>query len=326
MGKELESKQLAVSRHTLNRLRLGVDLTGGDLAPDAILEAALSCLKPQELVVFAPEGFKVKVSGVEVVYAKETIQMDESPLLAVRRKKNSPLSLGMQVLKQKKIDAFLSAGNTGALVATASLRLKRIGPPSLAVLLPKENGSMVVLDVGANISFKPEHLVAYATQGILYKKALGCPKPRVALLNIGIEEQKGTKQIQEGFNLLVAHFKGHTEATFLGNVEAREVFSLDVDVLLTDGFTGNIFLKTCEGVSTFLMQYLKKKNLSKPLMQTMHSQFNYSEHPGAILLGVDGLVIKCHGYSDQTAWCSALEGAKKLVKANLMTKLRKAST
>lgn len=307
-------------------MRLGIDLTGGDLPPESILEVALECLAAADIVAFVRDDFKKSVPGVECVFAKEAIEMDEAPLLAVRRKKHSVFALGMQHLKEKKIDAFLSAGNTGALVATACLHLKRLGPPALCVLLPKETGTVAVLDVGANISFKPTHLVDYASMAIVYKKLLGTHTPRVALLNIGIEEQKGTKQMQEGYGLLSTFFARSKEGQFLGNVEAREVFQQDIDVLLTDGFTGNIFLKTCEGVSSFLMQYLKKKEGTKEVLSHLHEKFSYASHPGAILLGVEGLVIKCHGYSDKMAWKSCIRGAQTLVGANLMSHLKEKLT
>jgi glycerol-3-phosphate acyltransferase PlsX len=189
--------------------------------------------------------------------------MDDPPLVAVRRKKDSSMAVGVGLLKEHKMDALVSAGNTGALVAFARLNLPllpTITSLSLLVLLPKEKGRVAVLDVGANISFKPLHLVEYAKLGRLYFQIVhGLENPKVGLLNIGVEEKKGTAMIKEGYQILSEYFEKTPEA-FLGNIEGKNVFqSNSPDVLITDGFTGNVFLKTCEGVFSFIVDFFKKQ-------------------------------------------------------------------
>jgi glycerol-3-phosphate acyltransferase PlsX len=332
-------------------MRLGIDLMGSDQPPQAIFEAALQVSKEvgfaHPLVIFVQRNFyndikkqylsfletvtsKEKVD-VEIVQVSETIEMHDSPLLALRRKKDSSIAKGIRFLQEKKIDAFLSTGNTGALVATARYLLPLlpgIEMPALCVMLPKEKGFITVLDVGANIAFQPHHLIDYAKLGFAYQSIVrGIANPKIGLLNIGTEEKKGTKLMKEGFAAL-QDFSKRSNIEFLGNVEGREVFQGDVDVLVTDGFTGNVFLKTCEGVSSFLMDYLKKyaggerSETMNSILIDLHERFNYSKYPGAQLLGCDGIVIKCHGYSNAAALMSGIRGAFALAKENLIKKMK----
>ncbi len=185
--------------------------------------------------------------------------MDDDPLIAVRRKKDSSLCQGLQYLKEKKIDAFVSAGNTGALLFAAKTTLKTlkgIDRPALLALLPTKKKEVAVLDVGANLSLKPDHIVQFAQMGIAYQKSRGIENPIVGLLNIGIEAKKGTPQLQEAYLKLDA--MNRDQPFFAGNIEGKDVFHGNIDVLVTDGFTGNVFLKTAEGIAAFILEQLEQ--------------------------------------------------------------------
>jgi glycerol-3-phosphate acyltransferase PlsX len=301
---------------------------GGDQPPHTLYDAVMRVSKAFPactFFVFSIDPPPVQLPNVQVVPVVEAIEMGDSPLTAVRKKKNSSMAVGIRMLRDNEIDAFVSAGNTGALVATSRIYLSvlpGITTPALLVLLPIVSGYVAVLDVGAGISFKPTHLIDYAKMGSLFQKVvMGVENPRIGLLNTGVEEIKGTELVKIGFKLLADQFP-----SFIGNIEGREVFSNQVDVLVTDGFTGNIFLKTCEGVSSFIFDFIKKKVAQNESLREMllsfQGQFNYSKHPGAILAGVDGLVIKCHGASNATAFESGIRGAIDLVNKKLLMKMK----
>lgn len=310
-------------------LRIGVDITGGDQPPSAIFEAVLQIAESAnyDLVVFATSEIASSLSDqnhahIQFFIAEESIEMYEAPLLAVRRKKKSTMAAGMHLLREKKIDAFLSTGNTGALVATALLHLDTlpgVDRPALLVSMPTSKGEVVVLDIGANIAPKPTQLVTYALLGSLFRICYHqMQKPTVGLLNIGTEEQKGTKELKETYRLLQKTF----QSCFLGNVEGREVFQGKVDVLVTDGFTGNIFLKASEGISSFLIEYIDQKYDARQIVSHLHQKFNYAEHPGALLCGVDGLIVKCHGHSDLQALKNGIRGAADWARLEIIQKIK----
>lgn len=316
------------------RVRIGIDLMGSDSSPESIFEAVLkfsSEIEPQDsLVVFATHSLFPQLkkkyspfpSSIGFMTTDESIEMEESPLLAVRRKKNASMAAGIRLLKENEIDAFVSTGNTGALVAFATLHLpllESVERPGLLVMMPTEKGMVAVIDVGANINPKPEHLTAYAHLGALYQQeCFAIRNPKVGLLNIGVEEQKGTKEHKQAYYLLQKEFG----KAFYGNIEGREVFQGKIDVLVTDGFTGNVFLKTSEGISSFLAEYLQNHFKIPEIVDHLYHQFNYSEHPGAFLCGVEGIVVKCHGFSDQNALMNGIRGASTLVRKKIIEKLK----
>ncbi len=232
---------------------------------------------------------------------------------------------GIRLLKEKQIDAFVSTGNTGALMASAMFHLPMlpgIERPALLVVLPAGKHGVAVLDVGANISPRAEHLLGYAKLGVIYRQCAHRIRfPTVGLLNIGTEQLKGTESMKEAYLVLKDYFKPE-EHLFKGNIEARDVFSGAVDVLVTDGFTGNVFLKTCEGVSAYLIDYLASEKSTSGIGTLLKQQFNVSKHPGALLCGVDGIVIKCHGNSDLPALVSGIRGAAALVKTRMIDKMK----
>lgn len=321
---------------------LGIDLMGGDIPPEAIFEATLQVAsqypRKVKFLVLCDESFHdglMKQYGsfeqkdsvdLEFLMTKGWIRMDETPLQAMRRKNSSTMGVGISLLAEKRLDGFFSVGNTGALVLFSNHLLKRfpnIKRPALLVTLPTLVGQVAVLDVGANVSFKSEDLYDFARLGIAFQKAEGLRRePRLGLLNIGVEAKKGTKEVKEAFSLLSEKFPKN----FLGNVEGREVFQGKVDVLVTDGFTGNVFLKTCEGAATFFMEYLQSisEHLSgsEKLLREIHGRFNYSEHPGAVMVGLDGLVIKCHGYSSASALISGIKGAIALAEKQVVRQMQ----
>lgn len=305
---------------------------GSDEPPHVLFEAvrriSVSSDSPCTFFVIAKDFEIEETPHIIPILAGSVIAPEDSPLTAARRKKDSSIAIGIRMLKEKQIDAFVSAGNTGALVALSHLHLDllpQMTAPALMVLLPKENGKVAVLDVGANISFKPHHLIEYAKIGRLYRQLVdGISDPKVSLLNIGVEEKKGTGAIKEGFRILNEFYEG--KGIFLGNVEGRDVFENGTDVLVTDGFTGNVFLKTCEGVSSFLFDYFRR-HLSQregmgTILRAFQQQFNYSEHPGALLCGLDALVVKCHGNSDVHAFANGIKGAIDLVQKDVIRKMR----
>jgi glycerol-3-phosphate acyltransferase PlsX len=307
---------------------------GGESAPQEIFEAVLSISREiaagDSLVAIAQHSvlpnlrsaFPQMASSIEFITTEDAIEMEEPPLYAVRRKKDSSMAAGMRLLKEKKIDAFVSSGNTGALVAFAKLHLPmlpQIERPALLVMMPTEKGKVTVLDVGANIAPKPQHLVSYALLGTFYRHCILAEKsPSVGLLNIGVEEQKGTQELKETYRML----QGTFAERFLGNIEGMEVFQGKIDVLVTDGFTGNVFLKTSEGISSFLAEYLKKHFGLPDTVSHLRRQFNYSEHPGAFLCGVEGIVVKCHGFSDKYALMNGIRGAFNLAKKEIISRLK----
>lgn len=278
------------------------------------------------------------LARVEFSLVPDFITMRDDPLPAVRAKKNSSLVQGIRALKKKhadpqRIDAFVSAGNTGALVVAATLglpRLQGVRRPALLALLPTEVGHMAVLDVGGNVQLKGDHLVRFAELGACFKRVQeGLATPRVGLLNVGVESKKGTIEHRRAYEALQNLAKTHPGFKFIGNIEGRDVFRGLVDVLITDGFTGNILLKTTEGMAFFMLDFLKKNVQSshsidvQNLLQAFLKQFSYAEYPGAILLGVEGIVVKCHGDSNAKSILNGIKAAFSYAENGLIDRLRK---
>ena len=252
----------------------------------------------------------IRDSDVHFMPADELISMDDHPLTSVRKKKNASLTLGVKLLRDGAIDALVTRGNTGALTAAAKSSLstfKGIKRPGLLALIPTKNTSVAVLDVGANVQSSADQLYKFAEMGVAFQKVLGIKNPKVALLNIGEEAMKG----REEFRLVNEMLTAAKHLNFIGNVEGRDVFQGVCDVLITDGFTGNVFLKTAEGVVEFVTDTLGHS-------LTDQAKLNYQDHPGAILLGVQGLVLKVHGSSPFSALERAAIWAADLVNAQVV--------
>ncbi len=238
--------------------------------------------------------------------------MAETPLLALRRKKQASLCVGLRLLKEGKLDAFVSAGNTGALVSAAKMILgtfQGISRPALLALMPTKKRPVAVLDVGANLRAKAPQIVQFARLGAAYQKARGIETPRIGILNIGSEASKGTAEIRLAYKALAKY------PFFAGNIEGKSVFDGEVDVLVTDGFTGNVFLKTAEGIASLVLDRLHAHIPERALkelqlhLDDLQRHLHYAEHPGALLCGVKGTVVKCHGYSTPEAFANGIRGA-----------------
>ena len=322
-------------------MRIALDTTGGDFAPDVVIKGALDAVRERGLSItllgdrdkllamLSPEERQC----IEVVNAPEWIASDEEPVMAIRRKKQSPLVVGCQMIKDGSVDALVSAGNTGAFMAAGMFvagRIPGIERPALAPLIPTEDGrGVVLLDVGANMDARPQHLLQYGIMGSLYsERVLGRRQPKVALLNVGAEPGKGNQATKDAYTLLAA-----ADINFVGNLEARELVTGSADVVVCDGFTGNVVLKFMEGMSVSLFRMLRESStrdvrsklgalLLKPALRDFKNSLDYSEHGGAPLLGIDGILVKCHGSSNSRAIKNGIYQAQKFVEQNVVSSIR----
>ncbi len=305
----------------MKMIRIGIDAMGGDNAPEVILDAVSELAGTIDDVQFILIGKKDVLQKrlpemVEVVDAPEVIEADELPSIAFRKKKNSSIAVGIELQKRNGIDALISGGNTGAFVAFATLglgRLKNVKRVGLATFFPTKEGKFLVIDVGANADAKPEHLFQYGIMGSIYmEEVMKVKSPRVGILSIGEEEIKGNPVIKEARELLKS-----TGINFVGNIEGHMVLRDVCDVLVCDGFVGNSLLKFGEGVVNFIIELLKeginsslKAKLGALLMRNalygIGRKMNYDEIGGAIILGVRGIDIVCHGRSGKQAIKNAL--------------------
>ena len=320
---------------------LALDAMGGDLAPQAAVEGALEALKIlSEDVTVQLYGQKEEIEKVlagksfpekriSVIDCRETIGCDEAPAAAVRRKKDSSLVRAARAVAEKEADCFISAGSTGAVLSAGTLivrRIKGVLRPALGTMIPNlQGGYTFLIDCGANVDSKSAYLVQFAVMGSVYVRLLtGKEAPAVGLLNNGEEEEKGNELTKETYQLL----KNRTDINFAGNCEARELMSGDYDVVVTDGFAGNVLLKGTEGAAKAITAMLKTELMSsfrgvvggaiaKPAFKALKKRMDYKEVGGAPLLGVNGGVIKAHGSSDAKAFMNALRQAEKLVRTDV---------
>jgi glycerol-3-phosphate acyltransferase PlsX len=320
-------------------MRIAVDAMGGDQAPGKILEGALQALEllegddqlilvgNQEIIEqHAGEAIKGAGARIRIEHATQVITMDDSPVEAIRGKRDSSIVRMVKLGKEGQADALISAGNTGALVAAGVLMLKPLAGverPGIAVFLPSSKGAVMLCDAGANTQPKPAHLHQYAVMASLYVKAVnGVENPSVAILNIGTEEEKGTPLVKEARELL----KADAGLNFTGYVESRDIPNHPADVIVTDGFTGNVVLKLVEGWSTALFRTLQKEAMKegpelleklKPVMGRIAKRYDHEEYGGALLLGVQGLLLKVHGSSGARAIKNAIAAAKAAGRINI---------
>lgn len=303
-------------------MRIGVDLMGSDRSPQELFKAVIQAAEAYPHLVFvvlatesAIQELKPLTSAKNIHFylVKEVIGMEEEPVRAIRTKRNSSLVVGIRLIKKSKLKAFVTTGNTGALIAAASVSLEKlpgIKRPALLATLPSVKGCVSVIDAGGSVLCKAPLLYQYALMGADYHRQIyGINAPRIGLLNVGNESKKGTLEHQEAFRLLSSH------SGFVGNVEGREIFEGKVDLLVTDGFTGNVLLKTAEGVAGYIFKTLE--NHLSPVCQNelipLLPRFKWDCYPGAIVMGVKGLVIKCHGSSGAKALLSGIQGAISLL-------------
>ncbi|TYS91105.1 phosphate acyltransferase PlsX [Rossellomorea aquimaris] len=323
-------------------MKLAVDAMGGDHAPKEIVlgvKRALSEFNDIEVLLYGDENqikqYITPVDRLTIVHTDEVIEATDEPVRAVKRKKNASMVLMAQAVNNGEADACISAGNTGALM-TAGLfivgRIDGIERPALAPTLPTLDGKgFLMLDLGANVDAKPEHLLQYAIMGSIYaEKVRGINNPRVGLLNIGTEDKKGNELTKRTFQLLK-----DAPIHFIGNVESRDLLEGPADVVVTDGFTGNMVLKTIEGTALSVFSMLKKtftastKNklaagLVKNDLKQMKNMLDYTEYGGAGLFGLKAPVIKAHGSSNEVALYNAMRQAREMVKHNVSNTIKDA--
>lgn len=301
---------------------------GSDHSPDVLLKELHSLRLPENvelLGIGTPD--LAKNATIPFFSAPDYISMGDNPISAVKKKKGASMIAALRLLKQGKIHALISAGNTGALVLGSKIVLSTlpgIHRPAFLSMMPTKKGPVAVLDLGATIQCKASHLVQFAYLASAYLLAKGVKKPKIGLLNIGEEPIKGTSELRQAYlrlnTLTDPPFK------FLGNIEGKSVFEGDADALITDGFTGNVFLKTAEGIANLILDRIHT-NLSNETIRSIGSELSdlkkhlhYAEFPGALLIGVKGIVIKCHGYSTPTAFINAIRGAIELISDDFMNK------
>jgi glycerol-3-phosphate acyltransferase PlsX len=317
---------------------LALDAMGGDYAPGPIVAGAVQAVHadPELRVVLVGDQAQIEAAlaqtgagrdRIEVFHCTQVVTMEETPVVALRQKPDNSITRCWQLLAQRKVDGIVSAGNTGAMVAGGLfLRrfLKNVRRPGIAAILPGLRGPAVLIDVGANVSPKPEHLFQYGVMGSIFARhILQRDRPTIALLNVGSEEAKGHDLARDTHALFNS---SHMRDQFIGNVEGREVMQGGADVIVCDGFVGNIVLKTCEGVAEFVLKTVSQELLAsldadrdraRDAMQALVDRFHYSEYGGAPLLGIDGVCIICHGSSGDRAIKNALAVAARYAASRL---------
>ena len=300
-------------------IKIAVDAMGGDNAPSEIVKGAVEavserpditvCLTGQEDIIKKElEKYTYKKEQIEIVPASEVIETGEPPVNAIRKKKDSSIVVGMNLVKRGEADGFVSAGSSGAILVGGQVivgRIKGVERPPLAPLIPTERGFSLLIDCGANVDARPSHLVQFAQMGSIYMEhVMGVKRPRVAIVNIGAEEEKGNALVKETFPLL----KECPGINFIGSIEAREIPHGGADVIVCEAFVGNVILKLYEGVGATMISMIKKGMMSslrskigalliKPALKSTLKSFDASQYGGAPLLGLKGLVVKTHGSS-----------------------------
>jgi glycerol-3-phosphate acyltransferase PlsX len=325
-------------------LLIALDAMGGDHAPAEIVAGALlaredgievALVGPKDVIEAELVRQGESASSMQIVHASEAIGMDESPAQAVRAKRDASINVAMSMVKRGVAGAFVSAGNTGAVMASALMTLGRIQGierPALGTVAPFSEKGVLVLDVGANADVKPGYLVQFAQMGSVYaERVLGIANPRIALLNIGGEEGKGSELVQDVYDRLK-----HAGVNFVGNIEGGEVHKNKADVIVTDGFTGNVAVKVTEGVSDFMFSELRAALTSKlryklaylvlrPGLRKLRDQMDPGAYGGAPLLGVNGFVLIAHGNVNARAIKNALRRAHDGAQSGMLDSIRTAS-
>ncbi|WIV10824.1 phosphate acyltransferase PlsX [Proteiniborus sp. MB09-C3] len=322
-------------------MKIAVDAMGGDqglLATvkgsiDAVNELGVSIILIGDEEKIKNELSRNEYSGdkIEIINAEESITNDEEPAMAIRRKKQSSMVIGLNLVKDKEADAFVSSGSTGALLTGGLLivkRIKGVDRAALAIPYPTKKGISLLLDAGANTDCKAKYLQQFAVMGSIYaEKILSISNPKVSLVNIGTEEGKGNELSKEAYGLLK-----NANINFAGNIEARDIPEGNADVLVCDGFVGNIILKLTEGLAMSIFSMLKEEFMSsftskigalllKPGLRKFKKRLDYTEYGGAPLLGTKGVVIKAHGSSDAKAIKNAIKQAKVFVENKVIEKI-----
>lgn len=309
-------------------IKVAVDAMGGDNAPGEIIKGAVDAVTrrsdiqvllvgKKDIVDLELTRYSYPKDQIQVIPASEVIETDEPPVNAIRKKKDSSIVVAMNLIKNGEADALVSAGSSGAILVGGQVivgRIKGVERPPFGALMPTEKGVSLLVDSGANVDARPSHLVQFARMGSIYMEhVIGISKPRVGIVNIGAEEEKGNALVKETFPML----KACKDINFIGSVEARDIPSGAADVIVCEAFTGNVVLKMYEGVGTTLMRLVKKGMLSslsgkigallvKSALKETLKMFDTSAHGGAPLLGLKGLVVKTHGSSKAQEICNSI--------------------
>ncbi|MGH7433447.1 MAG: phosphate acyltransferase PlsX [Candidatus Methylomirabilales bacterium] len=323
--------------------RVALDAMGGDQAPAVNVEGAVAAARELGLSVLlvgdeqeisrSLERYSTNGLGIAICHAPETVGMQESPSAALRKKKHSSIRIGLELVKRGDADAFISAGNTGAVMATA---LYTFGPvpgverPAIAIAVPTLRGNSIVIDVGANVDCKPRHLLQFAIMGDVYaRQIIGKTSPTVGLLSIGEEESKGNELTREAFKAL----EEQPSINFIGNIEGREVFRGAADIIVCDGFTGNVALKISESAAEFFAALLREELskgvvgavaglLARGAFRRFKKRVDYTEYGGAPLLGVKGVCVISHGRSTAKAIKNAIRVAAECAESRVIEHIR----
>ncbi|WP_226578672.1 phosphate acyltransferase PlsX [Halobacillus litoralis] len=316
-------------------MKLAIDAMGGDNAPEAIVKGAVEAANTIDNLEITLVGDEAQIkpylkgqSNVSILHTTEVITADDEPVRAVRRKKNASMVLTANEVKEGRADGCISAGNTGALMSAGLFvvgRMKGVDRPALSPTLPTADGKgFLMLDVGANVDAKPDHLLQYAVIGSIYaEKVRNIQQPRVGLLNVGTEDGKGSDLTKKAFGLMK-----EAPINFIGNVESRDLLNGVADVVVTDGFTGNVTLKTIEGTALTMFSMIKETFMSsfktkvaaglvKNDLRQLKEQLDYSEYGGAGLFGLSSPVIKAHGSSNERAVLNAIRQACQMIELNV---------
>lgn len=315
-------------------MRIAIDAMGGDHAPTIPVEGAIAAAQTldcsiilvgdHEEVSSVLSRYDIRGLPISLVHASEVVRMDESPAQGFRQKKDSSISVATRMVKDGKADAVISAGNSGASMTSALMclgRLNHVSRPAIATIMPTIKGQCVILDVGANVDCKPKHLHQFAIMGhVLARHVLGKSSPRIGLISIGEEEGKGDDTTLKTYELLK-----DVHLNFIGNIEGSDIFRGVADVIVCDGFVGNVILKVSEGLAESLMLLIKNEIHNKflfqiaafflkPAFRNLRKKIDYDEYGGAPLLGIDGVSIICHGGSNAKAMRNAIGVARSFVK------------
>ena len=331
-------------------MRILLDAMGGDNAPDANIKGAVKAInqvKAEVVLIGKEDVIRTKIKEfygkeieeisdrLKIRNATEEIEMEDKPTIAIKKKKDSSMVVGFRMLKEGEGDVFISAGNSGALLTGATLlvgRIKGIDRPALAGILPAYKSQLLLIDAGSNTNCKPINLLQFAQMSSIYlHNTYGIERPAIGLLNIGTEETKGNELTRESYQLLKEKSE-ELNINFVGNVEGRDAFSGKIDAIVTDGFTGNVFLKTTEGLGKFVKRTLNesfKKSIwskigaipSLPAINRLKKSMDYKSYGGALFLGVKKPVVKAHGSSDEILFEFTIKQAEKFVENKAVEKM-----
>ncbi|MFB0554188.1 MAG: phosphate acyltransferase PlsX [Phycisphaerae bacterium] len=323
-------------------MRIAIDAMGGDNAPDEIIAGALESIEslseddelilvgPQEIIEAQLPSLESRKGAISVVHAPDVVGMDEVPIETLRKKPKSSIAVLAKLVKLGRADSVISAGNTGACVAAFQMRMRNlsgVNRPGIAVVFPTPEGPVVICDVGANIACKPIHLYQYGVMASMYSKhLLGIENPRVGLMSIGSEDAKGNEVVKKARGLM----KSDSNMNFVGNIEGRDIFDGTCDVVTCEGFVGNVILKLTEGLVDGLFKAIKYELMEekfrlamkfKHVMKRIYKKYDYNTYGGALLLGVNGTALICHGASESRTIRNAICASKKFYTEKINDKI-----